>query len=132
MTINYQLRIDNLHTREDGTVEKIQWLLIADDGQNQAVRSAEAELDPPGSNSTPFDQLTELQVKGWISTKYAAEIGDLKTDLAKELRKYAKELQHSKPPWIPERRSRLRHVVGERDRRNKPTPVTPATPRNPR
>jgi len=125
MTIDYQIRIDNLDTRENGTVEKIQWLLIADDGQNQAVRSAEAELDPPDGEITPFEQLTETQVTGWITAKYAAKIGDLKAGLAEELQKYATEPRLRKPPWTPERRPKLRSVVGERDRRDKRNKVAP-------
>jgi hypothetical protein len=120
MTITTELRIDNLHTDDAGTVQRIEWALIATQGDHQALRSGETELDTPDDDATPFDQLTEQQVSGWITSKHADKIAEMEADLAIELEKLVNEHRPRRPPWQKKRKPLLRPVVGRRDRRKKP------------
>jgi hypothetical protein len=120
MTIDFQIRIEAMYAKNDGVIERVQWTIVADDGKNQAVRLSDTELNPSDGDITPFEQLTEQEVKDWIITNNPDEIRAIKESLAIELQNYATEAQPHRPPWVPERRKpKLRLVTGKQDRREK-------------
>jgi hypothetical protein len=126
MTIDFQIRIEALYAKNDGVIERVQWTIVADDGKNQTVRLSDTELNPPDGDITPFEQLTEQEVKDWIITNNPDEIRAIKESLAIELQNHVTEAQPRRPPWVPERRKpKLRLVTGKQDRREKIKPAKP-------
>jgi hypothetical protein len=121
MTITTKLLIENLHTDDTGIVHRIEWMLIASEGEHQSFRRFETEMDNPGDDATPFDNLTEQQVSSWITNKHADKIAEMEADLAVDLENMSKERVPCRPPWQTNRKPRLRPVVGRRDKRKKPS-----------
>lgn len=69
-------------TQEAGfsdVVYMVNWLAVDSDGVNEARMGGDTEVPAPEGTFTPYDQLTEQQVLGWVweilgdETRYAIE-----------------------------------------------------------
>lgn len=57
--------------QEDGFTDVVHvagWLAQDTDGTNTAQEGGEVELPPPGSPFTPYPNLTEAEVIGWVQS----------------------------------------------------------------
>jgi len=58
------------------------WTITDTDGMNTAGRAGQIELSPPVGSFTPYADLTETQVLGWIQAALGtAEVNAIEADL---------------------------------------------------
>ena len=65
----------------------VNWLCTATDGTNEARRGGKTEVPTPaGGTFTPFDQLTEAEVVGWVQAQLGPEeVAKIEADLVAQL-----------------------------------------------
>lgn len=47
-------------------VQQVDWVVTDTDGTNEARKGGSTQMNPPGPTFTPYDQLTETEVIGWV------------------------------------------------------------------
>lgn len=71
---------------QTNVVQSVDWLCTDSDGTNTAIRGGTTVMAPPGPQFTPYDQLTEAQVIGWVQAALTAEqVASIEVDLADQL-----------------------------------------------
>lgn len=58
---------------QTNVVQNVIWLCEDTDGTNTARQGGTTEMTPPGPSFTPYDQLTEAQVIGWVQATLGQE-----------------------------------------------------------
>ena len=71
--------------QEDGFTDVVHvagWLAQDTDGTNTAQEGGEVELPPPGSPFTPYPDLTEAEVIGWVKDVLGYQkVGEIEANL---------------------------------------------------
>jgi len=49
-------------------VQSVDWVCTDTDGINTAIQGGKTPMDPPTASFTPYDQLSEAQVVGWVQS----------------------------------------------------------------
>ncbi len=112
MSVSYTWKIHSLETApsEGGltdVVKTVVWRLEATDGVNTVDVSSSLRFTTADSgNFTPFDQLTESQVIGWIEQNF--DMNAFREHLQKKLQDLANPpVVSRRPPWMPTTVERL-------------------------
>lgn len=54
-------------------VYQVFWTVTDTDGVNEAGQAGRTDVSPPVGDFTPYDQLTEAQVLGWVQADLGAD-----------------------------------------------------------
>lgn len=97
-------RLDVYPTYETVTdaVFRVHWRLTADNGAGRTAESYGVQSCGPIDTSefTPYDELTELEVQGWVEAEMGAELDQVKADLDARLQEAVAPTRLSlPPPW---------------------------------
>lgn len=89
---------------ETDVVFNVHWTLSGTDGTYiGSSYGTQAVPAPSGSNFTPYDQLTEAQVVGWVVAAMGPEqVAALETNIATQIANQANPPVVTPPlPWVP-------------------------------
>lgn len=84
-------------------VESIHWQLTGDDGSGHlfSVYGEQPAGPPDPDNFTPFNELTALQVQGWVEACMGAELDAVKADIDRQIQQQiSPTVVALEPPWV--------------------------------
>ena len=82
----------------DGFVVTVHYNVSATDGTyNSSVYGTVGYTEQPGGTYTPYDQLTEAQVVGWVQTSLGKDI--VEASLQDQINAQINPVQESGVPW---------------------------------
>ena len=83
----------------DGFVVTVHYNVSATDGAyNSSVYGAVGYAEQPGETFTPYDQLTEAQVVGWVQTSLGKDT--VEASLQGQINAQINPVQESGVPWV--------------------------------
>ena len=82
----------------DGFVVTVHYNVSATDGAyNSSIYGTVGYTEQPGETYTPYDQLTEAQVVGWVQTSLGKD--DVEASLQSQIDAQINPVQESGVPW---------------------------------
>jgi len=107
MTITYTWSVSKMKTLQEpqsNFVSSVDWTLVAKDGDLKVFTQSNIDLDPSSNTFTPYEQLTEEIVIGWVKEKLGEEmVLDYQNSLAQKLEEINNppaEAQNTPLPWV--------------------------------
>lgn len=98
-TITWKV-IDMLRSTADGLVTRVGWQAVATDGVIESAMAGAVDIER-GETFTPFEDLTEVQVLGWVRASPAtAHVEQVLTARVAELAHHRATVS-SGLPWVP-------------------------------
>ena len=98
--MNITYTIDNLDRQtSDGLVTTAHWRVSAVDGEHTAGAYGSVGFTR-GDDFTPFEELTEEQVLGWVKSQL--EVAEIEASLASQIEKQKNPVTAHGLPWTPE------------------------------
>lgn len=71
---------------QTNVVQSVNWLCEDSDGINVARKGGNTVMNPPGPSFTPYDQLSEAQVVGWVHEALGQEqVAAIEQNLAEQI-----------------------------------------------
>jgi pullulanase/glycogen debranching enzyme len=107
MAITYTWSVSKIKTLQEpqsNFVSSIDWTLVAKDGDLKAFTQNNIDLESSSDTFTPYEQLTEEIVIGWVKEKLGEEmVLDYQNSLAQkieEINNPPAEAQNTTLPWV--------------------------------
>lgn len=107
MAVTYTLRIDQLVVRAQvnnlsDVVERVEWTLIAVDGDRSTADIGATPIPLADGPITPFAELSNAQVVAWIEAADADTLAALRVQQAARLAIVEPPIEAKPPPWQPQ------------------------------